>query len=466
MSSNADYGLTLQKRICDLYSISINDWAQKQFDKVYEKSFENNVDEIIDAIFKELNCKPVKLLTYSDEQTTDKAKTSPHNFLLDNGKTLSVRTTKTSDKVCPKTVGQAGFPVLNEFFSEIYGTTIETKEDIKVLITEHIDEVLPTFIDYLFQSDYTVIISKMSKDEMHIIKAEDVANYSFSKDEFAFTRGLPDWTESTTLKYHGVSIAEIQAHKKRTFKFRFKISKIPIWFKQVKINNETLGISAEAAICDCFNLEKPKSFDTRASKVLEKELFPVVKSAFNTMPKPIEHTGSTPGRRGGASKCSYDFVLEGKETLSLKTNKGNMVCPPEVGQPGSETCLLYFKDYFDPGTNVVTRENFKKMVFDHIDELMPIYFDHMFDSDWLLWIHKSKDKYLYDVIRKSDTVDFNWNKDLFSFTQNTVEDWNESNTVKYNGITIGEFQVHTNRNCFKFRFNFTNLLKLINENKG
>ena len=33
--------------------------------------------------------------------------------------------------------------------------------------------------------------------------------------------------------------------------------------------------------------------------------------------------------------------------------------------------------------------------------------------------------------------------------------------VKYDGITIGEFQVHKNRNCFKFRFNMQNLLNLL-----
>lgn len=52
-------------------------------------------------------------------------------------------------------------------------------------------------------------------------------------------------------------------------------------------------------------------------------------------------------------------------------------------------------------------------------------------------------------------------KNAFSFTRLTLEEWNESNTVKYGGITIGEFQVHQNRNCFKFRFNMQNLLEIL-----
>ena len=179
----------------------------------------------------------------------------------------------------------------------------------------------------------------------------------------------------------GHQIAEIQVHKERTFKFRFIVSKIPEWFRQVKINNETLGMSAEAAICDEYGLEKPDSFKTRASYQIEKQLFPVVREAFKNMPKPILHSGSTPGERGEQSKCSYDFVLEGNKTLSLKTNKGKMVCPPEVGQPGSKTCLLYFGQFFEEETEEVTSDSFKKMVYENIEKIMPIYLEHLFDSD-------------------------------------------------------------------------------------
>lgn len=463
--NNADYGLTLQKRICQAYALKINEWAKKQFDDAYNKEYEKNVDEIIPKIFNGINSRPVRLLTYTQELIKGKATTSPHNFLLENNKTLSIRTTKTSDKIAPRTVGQAGFPILNEFFAEIYGKEIENQQDIKKLVFNHIHEILPIFIDHLFQSDYTVIINKMNKDDMQIIKAEELGEYQFTRDEFTFTQGLDTWNESTTLKYHGISIAEIQTHKERSFKFRFIISKIPEWFKQVKMNNETLGMSAEAAICDMFDLVKPESFATRASKRLEEQLFPTIEEAFIKMPKPIMHSGSTPGERGEQSKCSYDFVLEGNLTLSLKTNKGKMVCPPEVGQPGSKTCLLYFSKFFDKDIEEVTREAFKKMVFDNIEKIMPIYVNHLFDSNWLLWIYETKNGFEHKAISGDSIEEFNWKKENFSFTKKTIEEWNESNTVKYNGISIGEFQVHTNRNCFKFRFNLKNLLGILNKGK-
>lgn len=459
--NNADYGLSLQKLICNKYKLEINDWAAAQFESSYNEVYRQELEPIIPLIFSALKSKPIRLLTYTQELIKSKQTTSPHNFLLDNGKTLSIRTTKTSDKVAPRTVGQAGFLVLNEYFAEIYGSRIENQSDVRMLMVEHIHEVLPIFIEQLFQSDYTVLLSRKDLRNIHIIKADELAEYSFNKSDFTFTRGLDTWVESTTLKYKGTSIAEIQTHKERSFKFRFIISSIPEWFRQVKETNETLGMSAEGAICEYFDLEKPPSFAGRVLRTYIERLLPVVDKAFKDIPKAIKHSGSMPGDRGEQSKCSYDFVLDGNKTLSLKTNKGKMVCPPEVGQPGSKTCLLYFAKFLEEGITEVNRERFKEMVLTKVEQIMPIYVEHLFDSDWLLWIYESKKGFEYISINKNDIKAFVWEKEKFSFTKSTLEEWNESNTVKYEGISIGEFQVHQNRNCYKFRFNMQNLLKLI-----
>lgn len=460
--NNSDYGLSLQKAICNCYEIEVNEWAAAQFKANYNDEYEEEFNTIIPIIFKTINWKPVHLLTYTRELIRGKQTTSPHNFLLDNGQTLSLRTTKTSDKVAPRTVGQAGFPVLNDFFGDLFGREIKNQSDVRKLIYEHIHEMLPIFIDHMFISDFTVFLSRKNIDEINVIKASEVANYSFSREEFTFTKDLEDWTESTTLKYHGVSIAEIQTHKERSFKFRFIVSAIPTWFMIVKENNETFGMSAEAAICQYFSLVQPESFKTRALKKYIDKLLPVIDKAFKEIPAAIEHSGSRTGDRGEQSKCSYDFVLTENRTLSLKTNKGKMVCPPEVGQPGSSTCLLYFGDFFEPGTNMVNADNFKKMVYENIDKIMPIYVEHLFDSDWLLWIYETKKEgYQYQAISKEEVKKFDWDKSKFTFTKPEIAEWNESNTVKYDGLSIGEFQVHQNRNCFKFRFNMKNLLDLI-----
>lgn len=459
--NNADYGLSLQKLICDEYDLEVNDWAKAQFDANYNDEYREELAPVIPELFNKVKSKPKHFLTYTQGVTKGKQKTSPHNFMLENGKTLSIRTTKTSDKVAPRTVGQAGFSVLNEFFGEIYGSEMETKADVRKMVYEHIHEILPVFIENLFQSDFTILLSRKDLSNLQLIRADELSEYSFVRSDFTFTRGLDVWKESTTLKYQGTSIAEIQTHKERSFKFRFVISNIPKWFKQVKETNETFGMSAEAAICDYFGLSKPESFSGRIKQSYVDDIMPVVEIAFGSIPAAIKHSGSTPGKRGEQSKCSYDFVLQGGKTLSLKTNKGKMVCPPEVGQPGSKTCLLYFSQFFPKGTTEVTRESFKKMVFENIEKIMPIYVEHLFDSDWLLWIYATKEGYEHQSINKEDIKEFVWKKEKFTFTKGTIEEWNESNTVKYNGTTIGEFQVHQNRNCYKFRFNMQNLLELI-----
>ena len=458
--NNADYGLTLQSLICDHYHLAVNPHATEQFKSNFNPNYVDELSPICSKIFEIVESRPSKLLTYSQELTNGIQTTSPHNFLLANGKTLSIRTMKTRDKVAPRTVGQAGYPILNEMFSSIYGKRICDQHDVRALMYNHIHEVMPVFIDHLFTSDYTVFVNRKNLDEINVIKSDEVGQYDFSRDDFTFTKSLGDWTESITLKYRNISIAEIQTHCNRTFKFRFIVSAIPEWFNRVKMTTETLGMTAEAAICDLFGLEKPASFRTRVPTILENSLMPIIKEAFKILPIAIKHTGSTSGERKG-SKCPYDFVLEGGLKLSVKTNKGTKVCPPEVGQPSAETCMLYFRDFVPSSASTMTSKLFKEMVFAHIEKLFPIYVQHLFDSDWLLWIYQDHNEYKFQTIAREMIKSITWKKELFSFTKKTVLDWNESNTVKYGATSIGEFQVHQHRNCFKFRFNMPALISLI-----
>lgn len=459
--NNADYGLTLQQLVCDKFDLEVPDTAMANFVKGYNGEYEKELQPLCEKIFRAVGAKPVECISFTKVQVRNKLTTSPHNFLLSDGKTLSIRTSKGSDKMPPRIVGQAGIDTINDYFADINGAPIKTQSDIRKMVVEHIHEILPIFIDNAFLSDYTVIINRKDLTKLQIYKSSEVGQYTFSRDEFAFTRDLDRWTESTTLKYHGTSIAEIQTHTNRTFKFRFIIPAIPLWFRKVKETTETFGMSAESAICEHFKLKQPDSFATRCSPAIKQELAPVIDAAFKVLPKAVKHTGSESGERGEQSKCSYDFLLEGNKTLSLKTNKGKMVCPPEVGQPGAKTCLEYFRQFFPDGTKEISNEDFKVMVYNHIADILPIYIEHLFDSDWLLWIYLEKSNYAFKAISQSDIKEYKWDKKKFSFTKPSLDQWNESNTLKYDGITIGEFQVHTHRSCFKFRFNLANLLKFV-----
>ena len=124
--------------------------------------------------------------------------------------------------------------------------------------------------------------------------------------------------------------------------------------------------------------------------------------------------------------------------------------------------------------------------------MLPEYLKHLNCCDWIIYIdgqiNKNQqhprlgtvtDKFLdrcrekgYDISSVTYTVknvrwfhntflqNVQFNPSKFTFTKPTVAEWNESTTVKYNSVTIGEFQIHNNRDCVKFRFHFKNLLHI------
>ncbi len=194
-NNNADYGLSLQKLICDHYDLVVNDNAFEQFKANYNSSYDKELNPLCEKIFNKVGSEPVQLLTYTNELINSKQSTSPHNFLLANGKTLSIRTNKGSDKVAPRTIGQAGFAVLNDFFADIFGEEIKTQKNIRRMVINHIHEILPVFIDNLFQSDYTVIVKRNDLSKIQLIRVSNVGKYAFSRNVLSFTRGLDKWKE-------------------------------------------------------------------------------------------------------------------------------------------------------------------------------------------------------------------------------------------------------------------------------
>ncbi len=229
------------------------------------------------------------------------------------------------------------------------------------------------------------------------------------------------------------------------------------------INNETLGQSAEKVICDLSGLDSYHLND-RSDETYEEILTPLIAKALKKLPSVIRHAGLEEGERGGHSKSSIDFYLSEEQTLSVKTNKNsNMkVCPSEVGQSSWSVLNKYFSEILQiNNVRNLDRNNFKQIVFNSINLLIPIYLNHLMTCDYLLWIYQKKTNFYYKIIQKNNLSRFNWNFNMFSFTKD-LNSWNESCTVKYNNISLGEFQLHSNRSPNKkFRFNMQNLCKIL-----
>ena len=149
--------------------------------------------------------------------------------------------------------------------------------------------MLPTFLDYMFVSDYTVWLRRDEdgKYDFTIFDRNQYVNIDLEREHFSFTKEGADWNESTTLKYKGISIAEVQIHKNRTFKFRFIMKALQKFLVEAKQTTETFGMTAEKTICDIFGLEYPDSFRTRCSPKLQEDMTPTIVKAFEKLPRGV-----------------------------------------------------------------------------------------------------------------------------------------------------------------------------------
>lgn len=246
---------------------------------------------------------------------------------------------------------------------------------------------------------------------------------------------------------------------------------------KLKNNNETIGISAEVAIARAFNININPDYASRADNnvidLLSKEKIIEIFKREN-IPNPIEHIAE--------KQNPIDFNLSGNKSLSVKTNKNNIgkASPQNIGQPTDKTYFEYLKannilpsfdvvEYFKQNNIEDNYENrailFKKITIKHIDCLINMYWKNIFDCDYLILLFNLENRedplQNYKVWGKNGKFP-NWDKNKFQFTR--VDNWKESTTLKYQNISIGEFQVHNNRNCFKFRFNMKGIEELIEKN--
>ena len=145
------------------------------------------------------------------------------------------------------------------------------------------------------------------------------------------------------------------------------------------------------------------------------------------------------------------------------------ISPQNIGQPTSTTFWSKLPHLVPSGIKInqlsyaESSKLFKEVAQNQIVPLLEEYWRNIFDCDYMLYVHdvlneddSLSTKTKVEIFNKSETP--NWVQSKITFTK-SVPDWNESCTVKYATYSIGEFRVHQNRNCFKFRFNVDGLIK-------
>lgn len=468
--NNETFGMTFQYAICLHFKIE-NDISIIRIDKDLLKSFIES--KIINKIFRG-KPKPIEYLTTSKKFTSPYITRCPHNFLLENEETFSVRTFKGNGKMfAPKVVGQAGDETFNHFFGDLYPETIN-RNNFKNFCLTKINEILPIVVDYALVSDYNCwFYRKDDQFSYKILKRDDLPELTYNFSDFSFTKPTTvSWNESNTVKFKGKTVLELQLHNNRSgYKIRLHRENFPELLKKEKvINNSMLGDTAELAICNVFELD-PGNDNDRLINNSDKEILKSFISHYSENKKqlfpliPIRYAGTEKRERGSHSKSGVDFYLEKENTLSVKTNKSKSykVCPPEIGQPSPKTFDLHFsnKGWYEGNMD---ETKFRELVrnTNTVSLLLREYVKFLNECDYLLWsLYLDENKVSSQIINKSELEGINFNPEYIDYSNDFTE--KSSVTIKYgldNKISIGEFQVHSARNSLKFRFNFGNLLSL------
>tara|TARA_X000000368_G_C23039294_1_gene716124 strand:- start:762 stop:1517 length:756 start_codon:yes stop_codon:yes gene_type:complete len=227
------------------------------------------------------------------------------------------------------------------------------------------------------------------------------------------------------------------------------------------MNNETIGMSAEKAICDLCNLENSigenRYNDNILIKIFDSNLMDVFNKK-NIWPK--EHIGGENGKT--------DFICNDDKTLSLKTLKKNdgKICPQE-GQPTyksfhthNPSCPIPDKNCSRVEANTIRWNWIKSNIGDYLNKMQK----QTFCCDYLLLIRNCETKPKAEIL-KNNNIDFN--NIIIEYTNETYKE--EPHKKKIGELTefgctvkgiidsekkrIGEFQFHyKSRSAVKFRF--------------
>lgn len=203
-------------------------------------------------------------------------------------------------------------------------------------------------------------------------------------------------------------------------------------------NNETLGITLEQSICMLYNCAFNGIFKYETRRAVHlKERIQYLKQIIPE----LTHLGG---------KGKYDFHCPQTDNhLSVKSTKKNgKVCPQIIGQ----TTLQKFRLYF----SIPSYTKIQDYTVNNIFILLSEYEKNTFHCPVLYYNEYRDQVYL---IRQEKKVQWDKYKIEFSHVRKNRE-WVESTTVYANNVPIGEFQIHRNRNCIKFRWHFEKLIQV------
>lgn len=226
-------GLWVEMLLCKIHSIKFTS------SRDYISGLNFDIESDLSRCLKEatLNMK-IKHHIGSDNKKYD--------FLLEDGRYLSVKTNISGDKVCPPNVGQTTVSKLN--FNDNYS--------FKKWIIEDTSSALNFYLNSLFEAENTLYVN-FTTGVVYILTNQVV---KFSDNiKFSFTRNLENWNESCSVKYNSKTIAEFQVHNNRnSVKCRFHMGKLLNLCKSTVFNFKKQNFKIQKSI-GTFNYIGSKS---------------------------------------------------------------------------------------------------------------------------------------------------------------------------------------------------------------
>ena len=216
---------------------------------------------------------------------------------------------------------------------------------------------------------------------------------------------------------------------------------------QMVLQTEDLGKKFEMGICLLYGI--PYDGKYKYSMVEAEKLRDRLNPLLDVFPHALQHTAKNGSR--------YDFTgaTEPAIRLSAKTTKKDgKVAPQVIGQPSRKK----FCDVFEiDKTRSENLSEIKQYIETNVSSMLDKYFETTFDCPI---IYYNEHKNVLQFIRLITKID--WSLQIIHFTK-TGAAWNESSSIKIGKTTIGEFQVHSHRDCIKFRWSFEKLIKLFED---
>lgn len=208
-----------------------------------------------------------------------------------------------------------------------------------------------------------------------------------------------------------------------------------------RLRTEDDGKIFERAICFLYDTpyNQPFPYDEADARAL----VPRIASLLDLFPS-CTHTAARGAR--------YDFTsTDGTQHLSAKTSKkvSGKEAPQVIGQAKPKKfCEILGIPYIDNAT-------LKKYIQENITTVLPYLVEYTFDCP-NIYYNKAKNTVQFIVLH----TPIDWSEYEYSWTR-TYDEWNNSATLKVNGVSLVEFQFHSaGRNNMAVRWCYDTFLTM------